>query len=256
VLTFQTNNSPLGYDKIKMLFITRQPVQLYRESALCQFRVIRYCSIMDKRSDTNQENRRSDRRTLRTRRQLRDALLNLVLEKGYDSVTIEDITERADLGRTTFYLHYHDKEELLLESIDSISEELMAQIAPIPPSAWNQQPDRNDPRDPIRIVFKHAADNSFLYLIILRGEGAIKAASKVQSIISQKVIEVLHDSIENGAPIQPLIPEEVFGNYLAGSLLGMLTWWLETKAPYTPEEMAAMFRQLFFEGGKKTLGLS
>src|SRR5512133_4407009 len=72
-----------------------------------------------------------DRRARRTRKQLKEALFALVLEKGYDGVTIEDITERADLGRTTFYLHYRDKEELLLESIDSISEELMEQIAPV-----------------------------------------------------------------------------------------------------------------------------
>ena len=52
---------------------------------------------------------RTDRRTNRTRRQLREALLALILEKGYDSITVEDITGRADLGRTTFYLHYRDR---------------------------------------------------------------------------------------------------------------------------------------------------
>ena len=64
---------------------------------------------------------KQDRRVNRTRRLLRESLMKLVAEKGYDSVTIEDITETAELGRTTFYLHYRDKEELLLESIDAIA---------------------------------------------------------------------------------------------------------------------------------------
>lgn len=204
-----------------------------------------------------QEYRRADRRTNRTRRQLKEALFSLILEKGYDAVTIEDITERTDLGRTTFYLHYHDKEELLLESIESISDELMAQIAPIPPSSWKEQPNASsdNPRDPIGIVFRHAYDNSALYLIILRGEGATKAATRVHEIISQKVIEVLHDSLDNGAPLKPLIPEDVFAHYLAGAILGMITWWLDAKPAYTPVQMADMFRHMFFQGGSKMLGL-
>ena len=71
-----------------------------------------------------------DRRGRRTRRQLKEALFALILEKGYDAVTIEDITGRADLGRTTFYLHYRDKEELLLEAIDSIANDLIARLPP------------------------------------------------------------------------------------------------------------------------------
>lgn len=212
---------------------------------------------MDNRSDLATEQRNTDRRKQRTRRQLKEALFSLILEKGYDAVTIEDITERADLGRTTFYLHYRDKEELLLESIDSISEELMAQIAPIPPASWNDQPDASgsNPRDPIRVVFRHAADNAPLYLIILHGEGATRTSRRVRDIISQKVIEVLHASVEGGVPIHPQVPEDVFAGYLGGALMGMITWWLESKAPYSADEMADMFRRLFFQGGRNILGL-
>ncbi len=212
---------------------------------------------MDNRSDSSASYRSFDRRKHRTRRQLKEALLSLILEKGYDAVTVEDITARADLGRTTFYLHYRDKEELLLESIDSISEELLAQIAPIPPASWNAQPTSPEanPRDPIRVVFRHAADNAPLYLIILHGEGATRASRRVRAIISQKVIEVLHESVEGGAPIRPQVPEEVFAGYLAGALMGMITWWLESQAPYTADEMADMFRRLFFQGGRRVLGL-
>ncbi len=81
--------------------------------------------------------KKSDRRVSRTRRSLREALMSLILEKGYDAVTIEDITTRADTGRTTFYLHYRDKEELLLESINEVVDGLFTQISQVPLAEWN-----------------------------------------------------------------------------------------------------------------------
>ena len=212
------------------------------------------------------EAKRTDRRTNRTRRLLKEAMFALILEKGYDAVTIEDITERADLGRTTFYLHYHDKEELLLEAIDAIADDLMEQIAPIPYDNWDvpgpapteQNGALDAPpeprRDPIRVVFQHAQENAHLYLIILRGEGATKAAGRVQAIISQKAAEVIKTLQTSGTfGLNPQVPVEVFANYFAGALLGLITWWLESTVPYTPNEMAEMFRKLFFQGGRKVI---
>ncbi len=80
--------------------------------------------------------RKVDRRVNRTRRQLREALFNLILEKGYDAVTVEEITARADVGRTTFYLHYHDKEDLLMESIGELVDDLIEQMARFPMDEW------------------------------------------------------------------------------------------------------------------------
>ena len=78
--------------------------------------------------------KKTDRRVLRTRRALREALLSLILEQGYESVTIEEITDRADVGRTTFYLHYRDKEELLLECINGAVDDLVEEVSSIPVS--------------------------------------------------------------------------------------------------------------------------
>ena len=201
---------------------------------------------------------RVDRRVSRTRRQLKDALFALILEKGYDAVTIEDITERADLGRTTFYLHYHDKEELLVESIKAIAEDLLEQISPLTPLRWEYQEGAPvGEHDPIRVTFAHAAENAQLYQIILRGEGAIKATSRVHNIISETAANVINKTIEDGtAPIKLEVPIEIFSNYLAGALMGLVTWWLENGMCYTPEEMALMFRNMFFKGGRTVLGLS
>lgn len=190
---------------------------------------------------------KTDRRVVRTRRALKDAMLSLVLESGYDGVTVEQITAHADLGRTTFYLHYRDKEDLLLESIRELIDDLVACI-------------RISEAPPILLAFQHAADNADLYRIILRGEGAYRAVERLRKTIIQ-TIEALFEEYIHALPsaeqdrIKAALPLEVFTNYFAGSLLGMLTWWLEGARPYSPEEMAEMFRQLFFNGATETLGV-
>lgn len=201
---------------------------------------------------------RVDRRVSRTRRQLKDALFALILEKGYDAVTIENITDRADLGRTTFYLHYHDKEELLLESIKAIADDLLQQISPLQPVSWDEssRADQADSSDPIRVTFAHAAENAQLYQIILRGEGANKAASRVHHIISETAASVINKTIEAGqVKLHLEVPIEIFANYLAGALMGLVTWWLESGMCYTPDEMSTMFRKIFYQGGRAVLGL-
>ncbi len=203
---------------------------------------------------TEPEERSMDRRARRTRRQLKEALFALILEKGYDAVTIEDITGRADLGRTTFYLHYKDKEDLLVESIDNIATDL---IAHLPLQAWNvAAPPALDGRvmDAILATFQHAADNAQFYRVILRGEGASKANRRIHAIIRQKATELVNERTKEGS-LRPQVPMDVFANYLAGALMAIITWWLEEDVPYPPDQMAEMFRMLFFQGGRKVLGI-
>lgn len=202
-----------------------------------------------------------DRRARRTRRLLKEALLALILEKGYDGVTIEDITGRADLGRTTFYLHYRDKEELLLEAIDSMASDLIARL---PPPAWRVsgspaagdalEPASSRVQDAILVTFLHAAENAQLYRIILRGEGATKAHERLHAIIRQKANELIQVSIQAGQA-HPQVPPNVFASYFAGSLLATITWWLEGNLHYPPDAMAEMFRMMVFQGGRKVLGM-
>jgi AcrR family transcriptional regulator len=201
------------------------------------------------------ESPKPDRRVARTRRLLRDALFALILEKGYDAVTIEDITERADLGRTTFYLHYRDKEELLLESIEGLIEDLKQQVMPKNLRDWRLfspgQP------QPLEAVFQHAADNANLYRIILKGQGAPKASQRVANLISETVGEILAQRSEQaGYRERAAVPLDVFAAYFAGALLGFITWWLETRPNYSPQQMSDLFLKLFFLGGFQTLGVA
>src|SRR5215216_6296836 len=117
-----------------------------------------------------------DRRIQRTRKALRTALLELIKEKGYDAISIEEITDRANLGRATFYLHYKDKEELLLEEFRDMANEKVQMLTEIPFSDWLQSQENaadsgaKRPAPPLLIVFEHIYDNSELYYILLKSE--------------------------------------------------------------------------------------
>jgi len=201
----------------------------------------------------------TDRRTNRTRRQLREALLALILEKGYDTLTIEDITRQADLGRTTFYLHYKDKEELLLESIDTLADDLKAQIGLVEDHALlapgvATQPPALAPGAAIELVFRHSAENATLYRVILNGGAASRALLRLQEIISAAAQLFFIRRMQPAAP-PPEFPPGVILHYFASSLLGLVNWWLQADMPYPPETMAQAFVSLFFGGAQQVIGL-
>src|SRR5215207_10196482 len=72
----------------------------------------------------------TDRRVRRTQELLRGALMALIMEKGYDRITVQDILDEADVGRSTFYAHYRDKEDLLLSGFDDIRTALAEEAHP------------------------------------------------------------------------------------------------------------------------------
>jgi AcrR family transcriptional regulator len=202
---------------------------------------------MNTRSES--PNGRQDRRVIRTRRNLRAALIDLILEKGYDAVTIEDITDHADLGRTTFYLHYKDKEELLLESIENTARELYSQVILASPPIGDHT--LEDSLQAIGRVFQHAAENSILYRIIFKGGAASRVHHTIRVFLSEAVRPYFDYDLAGSA--QSEMPLEVLSNYFSTSLLGFLTWWLENDMPYPPDQASRFFSLMFFDGIRKFL---
>ncbi len=202
-----------------------------------------------------------DRRITRTRKLLRDALLALIIEKRFEAITVENITDHADLGRATFYLHYHDKTELLLETIDVIAADLIEEAtkagfipglsprSPEPVSAQNQA-------RAITLVFRYAARNADLWRIILRGEGMTVASLRIREIIGSVAGNYFKEYWSASTHGEKLnLPEGVVANYFAAALMGFMTWWLESGMQYPPEQMAEIFRKLFFNGAFRAAGL-
>ena len=204
--------------------------------------------------------KKPDRRTSRTRKHLKEALLALTLEKGYEALTVEAITQKADLSRTTFYLHYRDKEELLLECVDEMVNDLIQQITQMPATAWGREGLGSSSFDlsnnPVMLIFEHAAEHASLYRVTLRVEGANQALDRLLGTISNTAAATLQDiAAQGGVQLPPQVPLEVFSHYFASSLLGMITWWLEKDMPYPPAQMASIFQAMFFFGAYQVLGV-
>jgi AcrR family transcriptional regulator len=172
-----------------------------------------------------------DRRVVRTRKLLQDALFELILKKGYDSIRVQDITEEANLGRATFYVHYKDKEDLLLATIESTRHDLLEHVKA--ESAYSSLPG-------FRVQFQHAAKNKTFYLAVLN---RVQGRKQIRSVM----IETVQDHLESISPDSP-IPIEIVGNFLVGAVLQLLDWWLTNDMPYSIDEMEAMFLKLIRQG--------
>ena len=205
---------------------------------------------------------RTDRRIQRTRQSLRTALLALIKEKGYDAISIEDITERANVGRATFYLHYKDKEDLLLEEFSEMANEKVQVLSKIPFSAWLQSQEDiaraggKKPAPPLLIVFEHIYDNSELYYILLKSEKSSRIVERIRKISTEAIVKFMETKAETESlPLHFNVPLEFFAAFFSGALLSTIDWWLEENMRHSPREMTHLFQSLFFKGAKNTIDI-
>jgi AcrR family transcriptional regulator len=205
------------------------------------------------------ENRKTDRRVQRTRQALLDAMLELMREKGYEALTVEEITARANLGRTTFYLHYRDKEDLLLERFRALQDELVRQVDQVPLATWRVQLQNKEgshlPVRPFLLLFEHAAEHADFYRLVFRSQGASDVEARLRALIAHGAEALRQLKSREGLQLTDEVPFEVFTHYYAGALLGLLAWWLEQDTPYSPDEMALMFQRLLLPGVRQMLGI-
>ncbi len=180
-----------------------------------------------------------DRRKQRTQKLLRKSLIALILEKGYDAITVQDITDHANLGRATFYLHYHDKDELLLSLMEEILGDFVEQSSPLP------KLDLNGAQEPSGLVFEHAEANADLYRAILGGGGLAGVLSHYRKYSAEQVQSQLQEVLPSG---QSTIPVEIIAQFLVGAMNALVIWWLENNRPYSAEYMANVFHQLITTG--------
>jgi AcrR family transcriptional regulator len=187
---------------------------------------------------------KTDRRVERTRQLLQDALVSLILEKGYQKITIQDIIDRANVGRSTFYSHYRDKEDLLFSGFDELAHDLHRHMRS-PDATGNSQGHLLHSLE----FFIHAFNNKELYMAITESGGG-ELLLDIARQHMQKHIEV---HLSQFSYIGEEIPLPVITNFLAGSLQTMIIWWLEEKMPYKPEEMDDMFNALAMPGVRRMI---
>jgi AcrR family transcriptional regulator len=176
---------------------------------------------------------RQDRRSQRTRHLLSAALVELIREKDYSNITVGDIIERANVGRSTFYAHYRDKDSLFVGEMDRVIEVLSHRIP-------NQE---ESPFFPSLGLFRHVGEEYELYKALLWTPGIELMIKHMQKSLSQRVEQGLQKS---GRDMEVPIP--ILASFIVGSFLTLLRWWLENKMVYSPEQMDEIFRKLTLTG--------
>ncbi len=164
-----------------------------------------------------------DRRIRRTHKLLQEALIQLTLEKGYESVTIRDITERADVGYTTFFRHYPDKEALLTAVLQLMKEEFQGLLVP--------HSIVSDPEKTGTLVFQYVVDHRDLCRVLLDSTDITTWLKPVRDIGLYEIRQIFGDSNERSIPI------EVAAYHLMVSLIMLIRWWLDNDTPYSPHRM-------------------
>jgi len=192
-------------------------------------------------------NTKADRRSQRTRDLLNAALIELMLEQPYDNITVQDIIDRANVGRSTFYAHYLDKEDLLVSGFTQVLDILRQHVEQRGQSDWRA-------RSGLAFFFEHVQTHQQLYKALVRGGGIELLYKKGHERLRQNIEQHLVVLVPPGR--SPAAPLALAADYMAGAILTMLRWWLDNGMPYSPEQMDAMFHQLVLPGVQATLGIS
>ncbi len=193
---------------------------------------------------------KTDRRIQRTRRLLGDALLALIEEKGYAAITVQDILDRANLGRSTFYMHYRDKDDLLVSEFDHFKE--LFEHFESQPSAKGRHLQSSE-YSPSLAFFRHAGGQHRLYKALMGKRGG----ETVHKLLYPYISDLMKTHLEKFIPDSKnsAVPREVAIHFFISSFLTLLTWWLDHDMPYTAERMDQIFQTLTLSGFNSALGI-
>lgn len=187
-----------------------------------------------------------DRRIARSKRALRQALIALLEERGFDSITVNDLCDRADLNRGTFYNHFRDKENLLAV----LEDEVMADIA-----ALQERMQRISLADmlayrvagtplPLLVdLFDYLREQSDFLHAVLGPGGDARFAPRLREAVCENLVQnILHEKYRTN----PTAFVDYYVAFYASAYLGIITRWIERGTLETSEDMARIAMRLFF----------
>jgi AcrR family transcriptional regulator len=176
-----------------------------------------------------------DRRVQRTRKSLQDALRQLFSEKGYDAITVQDILDRANVGRATFYAHYQNKEDLFLAHHQEFNEELGLR-------RWtSEQLLASEPPERLITFLDLLNQNRSAYHVIANSRDANRIWRAMKTFVAANLADSLRSAFGDTTS---RIPLDALTEYIASAQLGLIGWWMEQRTPYTARQIAAMLHRL------------
>lgn len=184
----------------------------------------------------NASHSKTDRRILRTRDALGDALVALMQEKNFDDITVQEVLDRAGVGRATFYAHYRDKEDLFISDVEDFYESFSTSL-----KRQGAEPKR---LAPVRELFAHLSDVREFYAALVNSGKVHDVRTLGQGCFARSIEERLQSVSPEMDPVQ----RAAQAHALAGSLFSLLDWWIDKGMKIDPQEMDDLFHRMAWTG--------
>ncbi len=183
-----------------------------------------------------------DRRQLKTRNAIFEAYISLISEKNYNKISIQEIIEKANIGRSTFYSHFQTRDELL----DALCKDVFHHITEAATDVHHTHGHAQKEGKPNSIVchmLYHIKENDHKILTLLSCEG------------NEYFLHVFKDNLENLMLVNyvskeenPLFPKDFLLNHVSGSFVEMIQWWIKNGLKETPEQLDEWFSTVILKG--------
>jgi AcrR family transcriptional regulator len=185
-----------------------------------------------------ESDKKVDQRVRRTRDRLGDALMELLVKKPFDDITVQDVLEGAGVSRSTFYTHYRDKNDLFLSDVEEFFESMA--------TALSRFGDKSERVAPVQELFAHIGESRPFYNALVESGRMPDVMELGLGHFGRGIAQRL-----NEIPRARTIPPDrraAIAHGLAGSLFSLLTWWIQHGMTLSPEEMDKLFHRLVWTG--------
>jgi AcrR family transcriptional regulator len=182
--------------------------------------------------------RANDRRIQKTQKLLREALFSLIREKNYDSIVVKDILDRANVGRSTFYMHFGDKDDLLVSGMHDMLRSVQAAGLPRSAKAYEQIIWFSLPIFEQISQHRHAGEAR----IGTRGRAIIH--EHLQKVLTGLIADDVKKSFQSRRKSAAQVPSDIVVQYVASTFILVLNWWVENSSPLHPKGVNDVFRAL------------
>ena len=188
--------------------------------------VIKQNLIIVQKSETDMSTKQIDRRIQKTRQILLEALISLILEKGYEAITVQNIIDRANVGRSTFYSHFENKEHLLLAGYSSFKQLIEEGIA-------TDEKSTTQPGINFLALYQHVSGNLRLARAILGKKSGDLLAAHLKYILAEKVLQYLSQTGQKDDMMMNLVADAS-----GAAMVSLMMSWIEMETPFSTGIMA------------------
>lgn len=179
-----------------------------------------------------------DRRIQKTKNLLHDALGALIREKPYDAIVVQEILDRANVGRSTFYMHFRDKDDLLVSGIHDMLWPVHATELPSSGRRYERIIRFSLP------IFEHIQQHRHTGTAKMGTRGRAIIHEHLQRVLAQLIADDVRKDFQSRRKPAGQIPGDLMVQYVASTFILVLNWWVESSSPLPPREVNDLFRAL------------